>query len=263
MRTFHLAFSSYGRHRPFPGQAELRDAIHRIVRIAGHQLQLFGIAGEHAHVLVRCDRGRAGLLARALLKGLRVAAPRGRLQPAQLQPVQDEDHLAWLQDHLLLLPQRQGCRGHPALWEGSPLPDLIGARHLPGYAPEADPATLSRALALLGLPTLIEPMDPSLARRFGIGRITTAAAAAMAAPPGLTGRSSAEVTARRAAARLGRRAGLPSSELAWAFGQSRRTAYRLAAAPVAGPALRALQLRLGLEARVEASAAGLHLATEA
>ncbi len=264
MRTFHLAFASYGRHHPFPGQGELRAAIHAITRVARSQLVIFGIAAEQAHVVVRCERPRAGLLARALLKSLRAVAGPAGLEPARLQPVADADHLLWLHDYLVQLPLRTGVSGHPALWEGSPLPDLLGARWVPSYQqqlvallPGYQPA---RACKLAGLASLPSPVGPARARLLGIGQIGAAAAAAMAAAPDLQGRTTPQVLARRAAARLASRAGLPPSELSWAFGQTRRTAYRLATAPVPAAAIEALQLRLGLEQAAAALPTGLALA---
>ncbi len=264
MRTFHLAFASYGRHHPFPGRVELRAAIHSLVRVAGSQLAAFGIAAEHTHVLLHCERPRAGLLARALLKSLRAVAGPVPLEPARLQPVLEPDHLWWLHDYLLQLPSRAGLPTHPALWEGSPLPDLLGARWLPGFNPLL-PELLEgwgpeRACRLVGLPTVPVALTPHQVRMSGIGRIAAAAAAATAAPPGKDGRASSQVVARRAAARLARRAGLPPSELAWAFGQSRRTAYRLAADPLQASALRALELRLGLEQAVADQPAAIDFA---
>ncbi len=250
MRTFHLAFASFGRHSPFPGQVQLRAAIHALARVATHHLVLFGIAAEQAHVLVHCERPRAGLLARALLKSLRAVAGPAGLEPARLQPVTDAEHLLWLHDYLVQLPARAGTPGPPALWEGSPLPDLLGARWVPRFTPGID-ALLpgyqpARACQLAGLAQLPVPLATTTARLLGVGRIGVAAAAAMAAPD-LAGRSAPQVAARRAAARLARSAGVPPSELSWAFGQTRRTAYRLASAPVPPAALHALRMRLGLE----------------
>jgi len=251
MRTFHLAFASYGRQHPFPGQVELRAAIHRLARVAGQRLVLFGIAAEQAHVLLHCSRPTAGLLSRAILKSLRAVAGPVGLEPARLQPVVDADHLLWLHDYLIQLPLRTGAPSPLALWEGGPLPDLLGARWVPGFSqrltallPGYDPAHACRLAGLTGPPA---PLPPHQARLLGIGRIGAASAAAMAAPPSLSGRSNPEVLARRAAARLARGAGLPPSELSFAFRQTRRTAYRLATAPLPDAALAALQLRLGLE----------------
>jgi len=251
MRTFHLAFASYGRHHPFPGPVQLRAALHRLVRVAGPSLVLFGAAAEQAHVLVHCDRTRAGRLARTILKSLRVVAGPAGLEPARLQPVSDAEHLGWLHDHMLQLPARTGASGHPALWDGSRLLDLLGARWVPGYEP-ALPRLLpgytpARSCQLVGLSAPPQALPLSRVRLLGIGRIGAAAAAALAADPALAGRAVPQVSARRAAARLARDAGLPPSEPSWAFQQSRRTAYRLASAPLSPRATAALRLRLGLE----------------
>lgn len=251
MRTFHLAFASFGRHHPFPGQVQVRAAIHALARVAGSRLVIFGIAAEQVHVVLHCERPRAGLLARALLKSLRAVAGPAGLEPARLQPVADSDHLLWLHDYLVQLPLRAGVPGHPALWDGSPLPDLLGARWVPPFSQQLSQLLPGyqpiRACQLLGLHALPALVSPAQARLLGIGRIGAAAAAAMAAPPLLQGRTGPQVIARRAASRLARRAGLPPSELSWAFGQTRRTAYRLASAPLPAGALEAVQLRLGLE----------------
>ena len=265
MRTFHLAFASFGRHPPFAGQVDLRAAIRSIARVASSHLLLFGIAGEHTHIVLRCDRRGAGLLARSLLKSLRAVARDALLEPARLQPVDDQDQLWWLHDYLLQLPARTGVGVHPALWEGSPLADLLGARWLPGF--EVDPTAFlpgwepARACAVVGLAQ--HPAPPTLAqvRLLGMGRIAAAAAAATAAHPSSSGRTATEVMARRAAARLAQRAGLPRSELSWAFGQTRRTAYRLAGAPLPAAVLGAVRMRLALEQAVAAQPATITFST--
>ncbi len=60
--------------------------------------------------------------------------------------------------------------------------------------------------------------------------------------------SSAEVVdARRAAARLAKTCEIGPKELAWALGQTTRSARRAMAAPVSPDALRAVRVRLALE----------------
>ncbi len=258
MCPWHLAFASDGRHPSFATAAQLRSAVRGLARIAGPRVLLFGIAGHQAQLVLDCHRSQAGQLARTILAGLRARGARS-LEPARLRPVQDSEHLAWLLEQVLHLPWRQGQAGHPALWEGSCLPELLGARrlprlspglasHLPGYSP-------LQAAQAVGLQRPPARLPPATARGLGIQRVVSAAAVVMAAPPAMTGREMPVVLARRCAARVAALAGIPRSELAWALGLSGRSAYRLASASLPPGSAEALLMRLALEEAVAAQSA--------
>jgi hypothetical protein len=142
--------------------------------------------------------------------------------------------------------------GHPALYEGSSLPDLVGARRLEGF----DPATIhkllprfsvSEALRAVRLPEMARP-SADAARALGATAIAEASERAYAADLGA--RDPAALAARRAAVAVQQEVGIPATETAFALGISQRAANRLRGR--VGPADgEVLWRRLGLDAAAD------------
>jgi len=221
------------------------------VRTAAPPLALFCIPAGAIHLVLQSDAARVGHTARAVLLGLRPLSPRP-LEPAQRRAVHDPDHLGWLVQHLLTLPRQQPGQ-HPALWSGSALLDLLGARwldpplaslELPGFEPAAILAELG-----LGADPLV-PLDNRSVLLAGPGRLLRASGAALAADPALEGKATPIVAARQAAAVLGRKAGLPTRTIADALGLTTQGVRRLQLAPAPRGAISAVRRYMALEDRV-------------
>lgn len=254
MATWQLILSSDGRDALFPSEASRNAAVRALARAAAPHLALFCITDSATHLVIESSAARAGRIARAVLLGLRPHTT-ARLAPAQRRVVADAEHLGWLTEHLLSLPARERLPGHPALWPGSALLDLVGARLtgtpplvLPALLPGFDPAA---ALALVGLPP--QPLEPIGARALllaGPGRLLQAATTALAADPALEGRATPVVQARQAVAQLGQRAGLPTRTLADSLGLTTHGVRRLQLLPPDPAANDAVLRLLALQDRV-------------
>jgi hypothetical protein len=181
------------------------------------------------------------------------------LEPAYVRPVRNRSHFEWLADvYVLRQPLKHGLATHPAAWDGSCFPDLVGARVLPGLRiriGDALPRWKKRAAyRAVGLPEVpLEPVDDTAARVAGAVSVAQAAANAVAADPTLRGRAAPEVLARRITMALGTAAGIATTELAWAMGITPDAATRLAGRPVGSSELDAARLRLSLDRAVAAA----------
>jgi hypothetical protein len=250
---WQLTLTSDGRDALFPSEASRNAAVRALARTAAPHLALFCITDRDIHLVIDSTTARAGRIARAVLLGLRPLC-RHPLEPARRRPIRDPQHLEWLAHHLLTLP-RELAGQHPALWTGSALLDLLGARAL--EPPLADSAALpaplpaSRVLAELGLGAqALEPLGDRAILLAGPGRLLHACAAAVAADPALEGKAAPVVAARQAAAQLGLRAGLPTRTLADAMGLTTQGVRRLQLLPPDGQAQRAARRYLALEERI-------------
>ena len=207
------------------------------------------------------DAKRVGRIAAGLLLALRPLAA-VELLPAHVRPVRTRSHLEWLvKNYILAQPAKHGLAGHPALQEGSCFLDLIDARVLPGTDPRfarriiaAMPRYKMRlAYEAVGLdPKPLEPASNELIHQLGMTRVADAGAVATAAAPGLVGNGAQEVLARRAATKVALDAGIPSAECRFAFDVTRAAIHRWTGDPVDERVVRAIRIRLALEARVAA-----------
>lgn len=121
---------------------------------------LFCVMPDHVHLVLLCNRDRAGRIAQAANLALaRIAGP--GMQPAHIRAVEDASHPASLLPYVLRQLGHHGLPGHAALWDGSVFQDLIGARLLGGFRANlvrAQPTfRLRDALAAVGLP--LEPIQ--------------------------------------------------------------------------------------------------------
>jgi hypothetical protein len=252
--TWQLTISSDGRDALFPSEASRNAAVRALARTAAPHRALFSITDRDIHLVIQSNTARAGRTARAVLLGLRPHSQRP-LDPARRRQLSDQDHLGWLAEHLLSLPLQLGLPGHPALWSGSALLDLLGARALgspplllPKLLPGFEPLQVLADMGLSSQP-LSTPGDRDLLLA-GPGRLNQAAAAALAADPSLEGRASPVVAARQVVAQLGQRAGLPTRTLADSLGLTTHGVRRLQLQPPDHDALAAVRRYLSLQDRV-------------
>jgi REP element-mobilizing transposase RayT len=254
MQPWHLTISSTQRLTLFPSPAQLRSALHALVRVLGDELALFCIVDDHLHCVLVCDAATVEHRRRALTHSVRVHAA-VEVSSTHVRPIESRAHMERVFAYLLRQPAKHGLPVHPALWEGGCFLDLVGARSLPGLhlrIGEALPrATQADAFAAVGLPARsLEPMPLERVRAIGAQRLIDAATASAAAEPGLRGHGARAVAARRAACRLARQARIPKSELAWLLGITPRAVDRLAAHPAGEPIALSTLRRLALEERV-------------
>jgi hypothetical protein len=251
---WQLTLTSDGRDALFPSEASRNTAVRALARTAAPHLALFSITDRDIHLVIESSTARAGRIARAVLLSLRSIGAEA-LEPARRRPVHDRDHLAWLTRHLLELPNEHALPCHPALWTGSALLDLVGARALgeaPLLLPELLPGFSAEGrLDSLGLvPGPLHPVSDRQLLLAGPGRLLHAAAAALAADPQLEGRGAPVVAARQAVAQLGERAGLPTRTLADTLGMTTQGVRRLQLLDAHHDAQQAVRRYLALEERV-------------
>ncbi len=254
MQPWQLTISSVTRHPLFPGAAHTRRALHMLVDTMGRELAEFCIVDDHLHTVLVCDEATMECRRRALTRCTRGLAA-VEVNPTHVTVIRDRRHMQAAFAYLLRQPAKHGLPIHPALWEGSCFPDLVGARMLPGLElriMEALPrATTADAFDAVGLSN--QPLHPVAlpdARAMGARRVIEAATAACAAEPGLAGHGRREAAARRAACSLARAAEIPKSELAWLLGVTPRAVNRMAAHPAGALLQPTVLMRLALEERV-------------
>ena len=254
MATWQVTLSSDGRNALFPSEASRNAAVRALARAAAPHLALFCITDSTVHLVIQSNSARSGSIGRAVLLGLRPLTQQP-LAPATRRRLEDRDHLAWLTRHLLAVPSQAPLPCHPALWSGSCLLDLAGARSM-----GAPTLLLSRLLpdfelqgAFMDAGLSEAPLQPVTDRQLlmaGPGRLLHAATVALAADPALDGRATPVVAARQAIAQLGQRAGLPTRTLADALGLTTHGVRRLQLLPANGAAQAAVRRYLALEERV-------------
>jgi hypothetical protein len=242
----------------FPTEEAYLDALHRIGAVCGGCLALFALLAEHLHLVALLSRARAGHLARGVLLTLRpiVATP---LAPSYIKPVTTRAHMRWLLKYMLEQPREHGMSGHPALWVGSCLPDLVGARAVPGLDLCIERAmpdfSQAAATSLVGLSAgRIEAADHAVLRAVGAMGLRDATAASLAVPSALDGATPADILGRRAFAQLAKRVGLHRSEVVNALGINPKSMWRLARPPVEQKLLDAIARRVTLEQLVARAA---------
>ncbi len=252
LKTTHLTFVTHGRQPIAPDEAGRRALVRVIIERAGRSLVCFCVVDEHVHVVFLSAPERTGILARALLFGIRGAAS-VPVHPAHVQPVVRRTHAEWLVTYVLTQTDHHGLREHAALWSGSCFADLVGARCVDGWVTSTIAAALPRwrmrsAYSAVGLPTVeLEPMDLASVRGAGAARVVAAVASALAVGPELSGNAAGTALARRAAAKLAAEAGIQAGEVAEVLGLTVDSATRAAGRPVEERVLRAARIRLSLE----------------
>ncbi len=251
MKPWHVTISSRSRLPLFPDPWRRRQALRKLMDVAGAELALFCIVDEHVHTVPVCDEATLERRRRGLTRLFRSVAA-VEVNPAHVKPIEDRDHMLNVFDYVLRQPEKHGLPGHPALWPGSCLPDLLGARLLPGLQLrilDVLPRAQERdALAAVQLPIgrLIEPTAQQV-RMLGVQRVALAASAVFAAQPSLNGLGKLDVRARRLACHVARLVGLPTLDMASCLGIDPRSVRRLAASPIDSREPRALLRRLALE----------------
>jgi len=254
MQLFHVTWATEGRLPFFPTPQLRCRAVRKLVACGQAQLAAYCIVDEHIHAVLWGEPAVVHRRARAITRGLRglSAIP---MDGARIRPVEDRRHAENVFRYLLTQPQRHGLPTHAALWNGSCLPDLVGARCFPEQQlcwREVWPRyTQAHALAAVGLPSqpLAPPSIEQVARLGAHGLVELVAAGFCLTPP-LSGRLPERVLARHTACGLAREAGLPLRQVAAAGGFSLRSAQRLAGQPVPPAARRTVLARLALEDRV-------------
>ena len=260
MEYWHLSITSRCRTAAFPDDDSRRCAVRAIDRSAGDAAFLFDVLPHRVEVAFLREAGGAGHLTNAVRRALahESAEP---LEPPHRRPVESRAHLLWLVRHVLRACTDQSPDVHPAAWSGSCAQDLLGVRRLPRFRPrlrEILPRLRLRDIhEIVALPpAALVPASPADVRRGGAARLVRAAAAALCISSDLPARAAPVVAARRAAARLGTEAGIPTRELAWALAVPGRTVRRLATERVDPSLTRAVLLRISLEELVGVPAIG-------
>ncbi len=254
-RCWHVTIATVSRETAFPTELARRAAVRKIVRIAGKSLLLFGVVDDHTHTVLRTDEAGAGRTAQRLNCSL--ASCGLRFAQADIRPVAGRLHLRRLVNYILTQPKHHDLLLHPALWEGSCLQDLVGARWLPGLElrirDELPRLSLADLMNIVGLPSrAILPANRELLREAGLSRIAASTGATVAAGS-LRGRRTEELEARRVAVRLAYGAGFTRREISEALGCPPRSVTRYAVSDVAPEAIRAARVRIALERAVEAA----------
>jgi len=251
-KIWHVTLESVGRQRLHETEDSLRAAVRAFARVAGGETLLFCIVDEHVHVVARCDRERAGRLARAVSLALKPTADVGFRKQAYIGPVEERRHMQRLVTYVLEQPSHHELPVHPALWTGSCFQDLVGARCVGALgAPLTGPLPrfkLAEVLPSVGLgAAVIVPADDERLHEAGAQRLAQAAAAALSVNPALTGNRQEVVCARAAAAVLARCAGISTSSVADALGASLRCVQNLSHVEPDSRVFEAVRTRLALE----------------
>jgi hypothetical protein len=190
---WHTSFNSVGNVVLFSSEAQVRAALRRLARVASGQLLGFCLVDTHCHFHIADGRRGAGRLMRGIQQSM-AAVIGAALQPTHYEPIADQRHNLNTVRYLLKQPSHHDLPGHPALWSGSVLLDLLGARCLGGLASRLDiwmPRLGSRDyLVAVGLPPeplTVAPAEiraalgiaPATLRRLRAGWVSSALLAAV------------------------------------------------------------------------------------
>jgi hypothetical protein len=253
-RLWQLRLSSRKRLPLFPTEASQRAAVRALAAATQGHLVLFSLLYEHGHIVVFCSEGRVGLLGRSIRWMLGRCASQV-IEPLWRELIEGRNHLRSFLRYVLTQIDHHRVPAHPALWTGSCLLDLVGARWLPRLRlrlAEALPDLhLDQVLSPLGLPRL-RPAGDELVRSLGTTRLREAACAALAVDSQLPGRSADVVTVRRLIVQVARKLGVPWPEVSRVLPVSEPTLFRLAGdPPVASHLERVVRTRLALEEAIQ------------
>jgi hypothetical protein len=193
-------------------------------RAAAVRLLGFFVADTHVHVLVACDRRRAGSFAQAVEAALHARLGLAvRFEAARVRRVNDQGHLTSSFRYVLRQHLRHGLPPHIVV-DASSAADVCGLRavdrdmpgRLLGFLPrlDLDPATtgIDRAAIDASPPLLADLAD---------------AAAAVLALPDLEGADPERVALRHAAVHAARRLGIRPADLEHALSLHPRSILRL------------------------------------
>jgi len=253
MDICHLTLTAErpGRLPLFPDAPRYLEALRRLGAACKGCLALFALLAEHLHLVAPITRAAGGRMSQAVISALHsvVATPLASGYPTM---VESRDHLRHLLRYILRQPIKHHMPGHPALWIGSCLPDLLGARMIDGLSlcvkrvlPDT---TDGQALAIVGLSGhQLVAADRQTLRAVGAHRLRLAAAAAFGVDPELAGNDRAPVMARRAVVQIAQRVGIHSAEVIAALGRSRRTLWRLRRPALEDAVLKVVARRVTLE----------------
>jgi hypothetical protein len=232
-----------------PSPAARRRGAAAILRFSKlGELVAFGLADNHVHLLMACDRPTAGNVAHRTMLALRSALGiAAHFAPARIRPVTDHRHLANACRYVLRQHAHHGLTLDP-LSEATSLPDLLGLRlvasdlrsrvrellprlRIDELVDEAAPDLRS----LLTLSTMAQPSTPSSDDLL----LLAEGAAATFALPELTGITGRAMSARHAAVHV---VDTAASGLRLPLRCAARTIQALRRRPAPGDALRAVRL---------------------
>jgi hypothetical protein len=177
---WQLTFAAIGRTRLYPRAVERLAAVRTVARVGGDALRLFSIVDEHVHTVVAADRVAAGHLASAMARALGALPGAATLAPVHVSAVNGRSHLETLVRYLIQQPHHHGISVHPALWSGACLPDLAGARRIPGFDRQGIIDDLPRldiagtALRCAGIVERLVPSKDADLRSLGASRLWAA-----------------------------------------------------------------------------------------
>ncbi len=234
--------------------ATSRRALARSVLAVGRErgLLAFGAADTHLHLLVLCDRGAAGLLARSLetALGSELELSVSFSTPA-ITPIHDQRHLGAAFAYVQRNARKHGI-ADPRTTEASSLHDLPSLRTIAPWLAERVRQALPRVrrtdlLEILAMPQLGVDGDVS-------GDLPDACAAVFGLAD-LAGRSTEAVRARATGVALA--TGLwTSGAIAAALGVTGRTVERLRLHPVAPADLEGLRRQFAWRAALRPAGTG-------
>jgi hypothetical protein len=254
---FHITVRSDGGDRLFPEEDQLLGATRAVARIGGRHQLLFNVADNHGHSVVDGDAKTARYVAASLRRVL-ARLPGGRpLEPARIKPVNGRSHLENLVPYVLTQTAHHGLAKHPAAWIGSCLPDLVGARILPGFDRTRLEAALPRypldeaALLTVGLDFPLPHPDREALRALGATRLWRAAGAAVGVEEPVR-KHPIEVAARVVYVALAKEAGIVDREARETAKIARSAWYRLAEVAPDGRLLAVVRQQLALQHAIAA-----------
>jgi hypothetical protein len=260
MILLHVTWSADGRHPLFPDEALRRCAVRKLAEVGRDCLIVFCLVDEHIHTALMGEPATLDRRMRAILRSMRALAV-VPLDGPRVKVIEDRTHLENVAGYVLRQPEHHGLPVHSALWSGGCVPDLMGARLVPGLTLRLSDAlprhTQRDVLEAVGLPPRrLDPPVPEALRLLGAGALYEAACAALCVVPEGGCHAAGEVMARRAALALARECGMPLAPVAAAASCPERSARRLAAAPLPPDVRQAVLRYLALEARVREVAPG-------
>ena len=251
VKLYQFRVSARRRARLFAVDRVRRGAIHLLVRLLSRVLVSFSLVIDHGHFNAFYEEKRVNRL-RGVIRRRLSGIVGVQLEPVWHDVVDDELHARSLLRYDADQVTHHDLPGDPALFDGSFVQDMLGARALPGRAlrvTDAVPEFRVRWLCgWVGLPPApIEAASDEVVRALGVQRLTEAATSATAADPELRGRHAPEVRAKRVVAWLAREAGIQTADVQWALKLTKQGVAKLRARPPDPAAMRATRVRLSLE----------------